>query len=157
MPIDIANADPAELARFNALAERWWDPHSEFRPLHHINPLRLEWIDALASLQGKRVLDVGCGGGILAEAMAARGADVLGIDMAPIALVELERFFAFNRPCIITVPDEHSELGEILGHDQRCMMLSHGQPYSVLVDKCRGFAGKGQRCSAPCSSAGSLD
>lgn len=91
MPIDLANADPAELARFNALAERWWDPQSEFRPLHHINPLRLEWIDALASLQGKRVLDVGCGGGILAEAMAARGADVLGIDMAdkPLAVATL--------------------------------------------------------------------
>lgn len=85
------NADPAELARFSALAERWWDPHSEFRPLHHINPLRLEWIDSLAALHGKRVLDVGCGGGILAEAMASRGADVLGIDLAdkPLAVATL--------------------------------------------------------------------
>lgn len=91
MAIDSSNADPAELARFSALAERWWDPHSEFRPLHQINPLRLAWIDALAALRDKRVLDVGCGGGILAEAMAARGAEVLGIDMAdkPLAVATL--------------------------------------------------------------------
>jgi 2-polyprenyl-6-hydroxyphenyl methylase/3-demethylubiquinone-9 3-methyltransferase len=76
------NADPAELAKFSALAHRWWDPNSEFRPLHQINPLRLEWIDALAAIQGKRVLDVGCGGGILAEAMAVKGARVKGIDLA---------------------------------------------------------------------------
>ncbi|MDH4324136.1 MAG: 50S ribosomal protein L11 methyltransferase, partial [Betaproteobacteria bacterium] len=65
-----ANADPAELAKFSDLAHRWWDPHGEFRPLHAINPLRLEWIERHASLEGKDVLDVGCGGGILAEAMA---------------------------------------------------------------------------------------
>ena len=76
-----ANADAAELAKFQALAARWWDPSSEFRPLHEINPLRLAWIDELASLSGKRALDVGCGGGILAEAMAARGARVTGIDL----------------------------------------------------------------------------
>lgn len=80
------NADPAELARFDALAERWWDENSEFRPLHRINPHRLDWIDALASLRGKQVLDVGCGGGILAESMARRGARVDGIDMAPMPL-----------------------------------------------------------------------
>lgn len=78
----LANVDPAELAKFQALASRWWDPHSEFRPLHEINPLRLEWIDRLAPLSGKRALDVGCGGGILAEAMAQRGAQVRGIDLA---------------------------------------------------------------------------
>jgi len=77
-----ANVDPAELAKFQALASRWWDPHSEFRPLHEINPLRLDWIDRIASLAGKRTLDVGCGGGILAEAMAQRGAQVRGIDLA---------------------------------------------------------------------------
>jgi 2-polyprenyl-6-hydroxyphenyl methylase/3-demethylubiquinone-9 3-methyltransferase len=76
------NADPQELAKFSELAHRWWDPDSEFRPLHQINPLRLEWIDSIASLAGKDVLDVGCGGGLLAEAMAQRGARVLGIDMA---------------------------------------------------------------------------
>jgi 2-polyprenyl-6-hydroxyphenyl methylase/3-demethylubiquinone-9 3-methyltransferase len=75
------NADPAELAKFQALAARWWDPTSEFRPLHEINPLRLDWIDRLCSLSGKRALDVGCGGGILAEAMAGRGATVNGIDL----------------------------------------------------------------------------
>jgi 2-polyprenyl-6-hydroxyphenyl methylase/3-demethylubiquinone-9 3-methyltransferase len=77
------NVDPGELAKFSALAHRWWDPTSEFRPLHEINPLRLDHIERLAGgLAGKRVVDVGCGGGILAEAMAARGANVLGIDLA---------------------------------------------------------------------------
>ena len=75
------NADPQELAKFGELAHRWWDTESDFKPLHHINPLRLDWIDRRAPLHGKRVLDVGCGGGILAESMAQRGADVLGIDL----------------------------------------------------------------------------
>ncbi len=76
------NFDAAELDKFQALASRWWDPHSEFWPLHALNPHRLEWIDELAGLAGKQALDVGCGGGILAEAMAYRGATVLGIDLA---------------------------------------------------------------------------
>ena len=80
------NADPAELEKFSSLAHRWWDPQGEFRPLHEINPLRLDWIDRHASLDGKRVLDVGCGGGILAEAMAQRGAAVTGIDLSEKAL-----------------------------------------------------------------------
>ena len=80
------NFDPAELAKFSDLAHRWWDKESEFRPLHEINPLRLDWIDGLAPLKGLRVLDVGCGGGILADSMARRGADVLGIDLASKAL-----------------------------------------------------------------------
>ncbi|CAN7270936.1 bifunctional 2-polyprenyl-6-hydroxyphenol methylase/3-demethylubiquinol 3-O-methyltransferase UbiG [Acidovorax sp. LjRoot118] len=80
------NADPAELAKFSALAHRWWDPESEFRPLHQINPLRLDWIHSLCGLGGKRVLDVGCGGGILADSMARKGADVTGIDLASKAL-----------------------------------------------------------------------
>jgi len=80
------NVDPAELAKFSDLAHRWWDPESEFRPLHQINPLRLEWINGLAPLAGKRVLDVGCGGGILLDAMARKGASVLGIDLAPKSL-----------------------------------------------------------------------
>ena len=80
------NADPRELAKFSELAHRWWDTESDFRPLHEINPLRLDWIDSLAPLAGKRVLDVGCGGGILADSMARRGADVLGIDLATKAL-----------------------------------------------------------------------
>lgn len=80
------NADPAELAKFSDLAHRWWDPESEFRPLHQINPLRLDWIDKQAPLAGRQVLDVGCGGGILADAMARKGAQVLGIDLATKAL-----------------------------------------------------------------------
>ena len=80
------NADPAELEKFNALAHRWWDPQGEFRPLHDINPLRLEWIAEHAPLEGARVLDVGCGGGLLAEAMARRGAKVTGIDLSEKAL-----------------------------------------------------------------------
>lgn len=80
------NADPAELAKFSELAHRWWDPESEFRPLHQINPLRLGWIDALAGVQGKTTLDVGCGGGILSDAMARKGAQVTGIDLSTKAL-----------------------------------------------------------------------
>ncbi|WP_291010440.1 bifunctional 2-polyprenyl-6-hydroxyphenol methylase/3-demethylubiquinol 3-O-methyltransferase UbiG [Hydrogenophaga sp.] len=80
------NADPAELAKFSDLAHRWWDPESEFRPLHQINPLRLDWIDALVPLAGKRVLDIGCGGGILSDSMARKGAEVTGIDLASKAL-----------------------------------------------------------------------
>ncbi|MCQ9373913.1 bifunctional 2-polyprenyl-6-hydroxyphenol methylase/3-demethylubiquinol 3-O-methyltransferase UbiG [Methyloversatilis sp. XJ19-13] len=80
------NADPLELEKFSELAHRWWDPESEFRPLHEINPLRLDWIDGCIGIAGKRVLDVGCGGGILSESMAARGADVTGIDLSEKAL-----------------------------------------------------------------------
>jgi 2-polyprenyl-6-hydroxyphenyl methylase/3-demethylubiquinone-9 3-methyltransferase len=80
------NADPRELEKFSALAHRWWDPSSEFKPLHQINPLRLGWIDALAPLAGKSALDVGCGGGILAEAMARSGARVKGVDLSDKAL-----------------------------------------------------------------------
>ncbi|HEU5284595.1 MAG TPA: bifunctional 2-polyprenyl-6-hydroxyphenol methylase/3-demethylubiquinol 3-O-methyltransferase UbiG [Burkholderiales bacterium] len=83
---DRINADPQELEKFNQLAHRWWDPHSEFKPLHQINPLRLRWIDERAGLAGKRVLDVGCGGGILSESMAALGAEVTGIDLSEKAL-----------------------------------------------------------------------
>jgi 2-polyprenyl-6-hydroxyphenyl methylase/3-demethylubiquinone-9 3-methyltransferase len=80
------NADPQELEKFSQLAHRWWDPNSEFKPLHDINPLRLRWIDSIVDLSGKRVLDVGCGGGILSEAMAGLGADVTGIDLSDQAL-----------------------------------------------------------------------
>jgi 2-polyprenyl-6-hydroxyphenyl methylase / 3-demethylubiquinone-9 3-methyltransferase len=80
------NADPLELQKFSDLAHRWWDPSSEFRPLHEINPLRLEWINARAPLAGKTVADIGCGGGILAESMARKGANVTGIDLSDKAL-----------------------------------------------------------------------
>jgi 2-polyprenyl-6-hydroxyphenyl methylase/3-demethylubiquinone-9 3-methyltransferase len=81
------NADPAELAKFSALAHRWWDPQSEFKPLHDINPLRLEWIERITGgIQDKRVADIGCGGGILADALSARGAQVTGIDLSEKAI-----------------------------------------------------------------------
>jgi len=85
------NVDASEISKFEALASRWWDPHSEFKPLHDINPLRLGYIDEIATVHGKRVLDVGCGGGILSESMANRGADVTGIDMgeAPLEVARL--------------------------------------------------------------------
>jgi len=88
------NADPNELAKFGELAHRWWDPQGEFRPLHQINPLRLAWIERNAPLAGKTVLDVGCGGGILAEAMARAGARVKGIDLAekPLKVAQLHLF-----------------------------------------------------------------
>lgn len=81
-----SNFDPAEISRFDAAAPRWWDPDGEFRPLHDLNPARLDYIEARAGLTGRRVLDVGCGGGLLAEGMARRGARVIGIDLAPESL-----------------------------------------------------------------------
>jgi len=81
-PMKTTNVDPAELAKFSELAHRWWDVNSEFRPFHQINPLRLDWIQTLAPLKDKQVLDVGCGGGILSDAMARAGAHVTGIDLA---------------------------------------------------------------------------
>jgi len=92
MMAETRNADASELAKFGALAHRWWDPESEFKPLHQINPLRLGWIEQVAGpVAGRRVLDVGCGGGILAEALAVRGADVTGIDLGeqPLAVAQL--------------------------------------------------------------------
>ncbi|NJD26630.1 MAG: bifunctional 2-polyprenyl-6-hydroxyphenol methylase/3-demethylubiquinol 3-O-methyltransferase UbiG [Betaproteobacteria bacterium] len=87
----MANADPAELDKFGDLAHRWWDPNSEFKPLHDINPLRLDWIESAGALAGRRVVDVGCGGGLLSEGMAARGAEVTGIDLSekPLAVARL--------------------------------------------------------------------
>lgn len=90
-PGSMTNVDPREIAKFEALANRWWDPHSEFKPLHDINPLRLNYIDERAPLADKQVLDVGCGGGLLSEGMARRGAHVTGIDMgeAPLSVARL--------------------------------------------------------------------
>jgi 2-polyprenyl-6-hydroxyphenyl methylase/3-demethylubiquinone-9 3-methyltransferase len=87
------NVDEAEVAKFNALASRWWDPDGDFRPLHEINPLRLDWIRQQVNLSNKKVVDIGCGGGILAESMASVGADTLGIDMAdgPLAVARLHQ------------------------------------------------------------------
>ena len=87
------NVDPAEIAKFEALASRWWDPTSEFKPLHDINPLRADWIEQHSGVSGKQLLDVGCGGGLLTEAMAWRGAKVMGIDMgeAPLSVAKIHR------------------------------------------------------------------
>ncbi len=135
------NADPQELAKFSELAHRWWDPDSEFRPLHQINPLRLEWIDGLAPLAGRRVLDVGCGGGILADSMARRGADVLGIDLAARALkvAQLHAVEA-DTPSI----DYREVSAEALAAEQpggfdvvTCMeMLEHVPDPSAIVSAC---------------------
>ena len=90
-----SNVDPAEISKFNTAAPRWWDPDGDFRPLHDLNPARLEYIEARAGLAGRRVLDVGCGGGLLAEGMAGRGARVTGIDLSPTAL-EVARLHALE-------------------------------------------------------------
>jgi 2-polyprenyl-6-hydroxyphenyl methylase/3-demethylubiquinone-9 3-methyltransferase len=91
----LQNADPGEIAKFEAMAQRWWDPQGEFRPLHDLNPVRLDYIEARAGLAGRRVLDVGCGGGLLTEGMARRGAQVTGLDLAPAAL-EVARLHALE-------------------------------------------------------------
>lgn len=117
------NVDPEEIAKFEKLAGRWWDATSEFRPLHEINPLRLEWIDARAKLAGKKVLDVGCGGGILAEAMAVRGAQVTGIDLgeAPLAVARLH----------LKVSGQHVDYRKIAAED-----LAREQPQGFDVVTC---------------------
>jgi len=105
------NADPAELAKFGELAHRWWDPQGEFRSLHDLNPLRLAWIDALANLAGKEVLDVGCGGGILSEAMARLGAKVTGIDLSekPLKVAQLHLLESgLSIEYVLSSPEEFS-------------------------------------------------
>ena len=117
------NFDPAELAKFEALASRWWDPHSEFRPLHEINPLRLGFINDRVGLKGKTVLDIGCGGGILTEAMAAAGAQVTGIDLgdAPLAVAKLH----------LKESNRHVEYRKIAAED-----LAREQPATFDVVTC---------------------
>ena len=103
-----SNHDPAEIARFDATAQRWWDPNGEFRPLHVLNPVRLDYVDEKAALRGKRVLDVGCGGGILSEAMARRGAQVTGIDLAP-QTIEVAELHALESQLSIRYVRESAE------------------------------------------------
>jgi 2-polyprenyl-6-hydroxyphenyl methylase/3-demethylubiquinone-9 3-methyltransferase len=132
-----ANIDHAEIDKFDQLASRWWDTNSEFKPLHEINPLRLDYIDGHASLAGKRVLDVGCGGGILAESMAARGADVTGIDMgeAPLEVARLHLLESglkvdYRNSTAEALAEDHAEAFDVV----TCMeMLEHvPDPASVI-------------------------
>ena len=142
------NADPQELAKFSDLAHRWWDTESEFRPLHQINPLRLEWIDKLSRVSGKRALDVGCGGGILSDAMARKGADVLGIDLSSKAL-KVAQLHAMEAQ---TPSVEYREISaEDLAEEMpgqfdtvTCMeMLEHVPDPSSVVNACAKLAKSG--------------
>lgn len=131
------NHDPAEIARFDATAQRWWDPQGEFRPLHVLNPVRLDYIDARASLRGKRVLDVGCGGGLLSEAMSRRGANVTGIDLGA-ATIEVAELHALDSGLQIRYlresAEDHAQHSPAAYDIVTCLeMLEHvPQPASVL-------------------------
>lgn len=104
------NHDPAEIARFEAIAQRWWDPHGDFRPLHVLNPVRLKYIETcVGGLHGRKVLDVGCGGGLLSEAMAQRGAEVTGIDLGP-ATIEVAELHALGSGVQVRYARESAEM-----------------------------------------------
>jgi 2-polyprenyl-6-hydroxyphenyl methylase/3-demethylubiquinone-9 3-methyltransferase len=137
------NADPQELAKFSDLAHRWWDEHSEFKPLHRINPLRLEWIErSVGGLAGKAALDVGCGGGILSESMARRGAaSVLGIDLAtkPLRVAQLHALEAgldnvdYREVAAEALADERPAAFDVV----TCMeMLEHVPVPAAVVAAC---------------------
>ena len=142
------NADAAELAKFSALAARWWDPESEFRPLHAINPLRLEWIQQLSGgLAGKRVLDVGCGGGILAESMARSGATVTGIDLADKPL-KVARLHSLESGVAVdyrlqSAEDLAQEMPETFDVVTCMEMLEHVPDPSAIVRACSRLAKPG--------------
>jgi 2-polyprenyl-6-hydroxyphenyl methylase / 3-demethylubiquinone-9 3-methyltransferase len=144
----MSNADPKELAKFGELAHRWWDAEGEFRPLHQINPLRLDWIDSHAGLAGKRALDVGCGGGILAESMALRGAEVLGIDLSvkPLRVAELHALeqgvghLAYREQAVEALAAEQPGAFDIV----TCMeMLEHVPEPASVVRACAALARPG--------------
>jgi len=141
------NVDQDEIRKFERLAERWWDPGSEFKPLHDINPLRLEWVDRRAGLAGKTVLDVGCGGGLLAEAMAARGAEVTGIDMgeAPLAVARLHARNNASGPEYLRTSAEQLAAERPGSFDVvTCMeMLEHVPDPSLVVRACAALVRPG--------------
>ncbi len=134
------NIDPAEIAKFEELASRWWDRNSEFKPLHDINPLRVDFIDRIGSLAGKTVLDVGCGGGILSEAMAHRGAEVTGIDMgeAPLKVAKLHGLESGARVSYrrITVEDMADEMPASFDLVTCMEMLEHVPDPESVVRAC---------------------
>jgi 2-polyprenyl-6-hydroxyphenyl methylase/3-demethylubiquinone-9 3-methyltransferase len=131
------NHDPAEIARFDAQAQRWWDPHGEFRPLHEINPVRVAYIDERAKLSGKQVLDVGCGGGLAVEGMAKRGAHVTGIDLG-VSTIEIAALHALESGLKVTycraTAEDHAEKNSAKYDVVTCLeMLEHvPDPASVI-------------------------
>lgn len=141
MSATASNHDPAEIARFDATAQRWWDPQGEFKPLHALNPVRLAYVEARTVLSGRRVLDVGCGGGLLSEAMARKGATVTGIDLAPLT-IEVAELHAlaggvsvqYLRQSAESHAAEHPEAYDVV----TCMeMIEHvPDPSSVLRALC---------------------
>jgi 2-polyprenyl-6-hydroxyphenyl methylase / 3-demethylubiquinone-9 3-methyltransferase len=146
--LKMGNVDPQELAKFSDLAHRWWDVNSEFRPLHEINPLRLDWIDALAALSGKNVLDVGCGGGILAESMARRAGQVTGIDLAskPLGVARLHALeTGVENIQYREVSAEQLAAEQAAGYDVvTCMeMLEHVPEPASIVRACASLARPG--------------
>ncbi len=134
------NVDPLELEKFSQLAHRWWDPNSEFKPLHEINPLRLDYIGRLAGLEGKTILDVGCGGGILSESMAVRGAQVTGIDLgdkplkiAKLHLLETGNQVEYRKIAVENLAEEQPGHYDIV----TCMeMLEHVPDPASIVQAC---------------------
>jgi len=134
------NIDPREIAKFEELASRWWDPDSEFKPLHEINPLRLEYIDRRSSLKDKTIVDIGCGGGILAESMALKGADVLGIDMgeAPLSVAQLHKLETGAKLDYLQITAEELADKEAGQYDVvTCMeMLEHVPDPSSVIAAC---------------------
>jgi 2-polyprenyl-6-hydroxyphenyl methylase/3-demethylubiquinone-9 3-methyltransferase len=141
------NVDPAELKKFSDLAHRWWDPHGAFRPLHELNPVRMSWIERLVPLAGRRVVDVGCGGGILSEAMSAKGAQVLGIDLAGKSL-QVARLHALESGATVqyrAVSAEQLAQEEPGGFDLvTCMeMLEHVPDPAQTIEACARLARPG--------------
>ena len=144
------NVDPVELQKFSELAHRWWDPQSEFKPLHDINPLRLNYIDQMAGLKGKRVLDVGCGGGILSEAMAAAGATVTGIDLgdkplkvAQLHLLESGLTVEYRNVTVEQLADEQPGQYDVV----TCMeMLEHVPDPASVVNACARLLNPRGKC-----------
>ena len=134
------NVDPEEIAKFEALASRWWDANSEFKPLHEINPLRAGWIDEHSPVRGKTLIDVGCGGGLLSEAMASRGAKVTGIDMgeaplsvAKIHLLESQLDVEYLQSTAEALASERPETYDVV----TCLeMLEHVPDPSAVIQAC---------------------